>query len=165
MRFIVFFVVLVGLASCSSPKYTYRFPVSPSIYGEQVTDRKHEQKNVQRNEQSTTPVLVASSNEEKAFSLTEETPAVQPSRKNKEVPSVKQVVKKLKSAAKQANEELRSAVAPASSLDEDLKLAILFGVVGIVALVLLVLSKLFGILGGIALIIATIYFVRWFLEQ
>lgn len=165
MRFFVFLVILIGLASCSVPKYTYRFPVSPSISGKSSLPTKQNQTQVRPEEKFEQPVLVASADPVNALVLSEERTASKNPLISKDAPTVRQVVKKLKSTAKQANEELRSAVAPASSLDEDLKLAILFGVVGIVALVLLVLSKLFGILGGIALIIATIYFVRWFLEQ
>jgi hypothetical protein len=59
---------------------------------------------------------------------------------------------------------LMDAPAPAS-VDDDLKYAIILGAAGIVALLLLVLSKVFGIIGGIALIGATIFFAKWILAQ
>ncbi|MFZ9981026.1 MAG: hypothetical protein ACO3FI_03240 [Cyclobacteriaceae bacterium] len=155
MKYLIPVAFIVLLTSCSAPKYTYRFPASH----EQTAERKlviSEEKNPGQPQE----ILVASSDPAVAVAMTI------PEKPKKNVPSVKEAVQVLKKAAMKTREEVRSVIAPdPSSLDEDLKMAILFGVVGVVSLVLLILSKFFGILGGIALIIGTVYFVKWVLAQ
>ena len=155
MKYLIPVAFIVLLTACSAPKYTYRFPASPVQTAERKSAIPEENKSGQPQE-----ILVASSDPAAAVAMT------MPEKPKKDVPSVKEAVKILKKAARKTREEVRSVIAPdPSSLDEDLKMAILFGVVGAVSLVLLILSKLFGILGGIALIIATVYFVKWVLAQ
>ena len=155
MKYLIPVGFIVLLTACSAPKYTYRFPASPVQTAERKSAMPEENKSGQPQE-----ILVASADPAAAVAMTI------PEKPKKDVPSVKEAAKILKKAARKTREEVRSVIAPdPSSLDEDLKMAILFGVVGAVSLVLLILSKLFGILGGIALIIATVYFVKWVLAQ
>ncbi|MBL7871961.1 MAG: hypothetical protein JNM78_10145 [Cyclobacteriaceae bacterium] len=48
-------------------------------------------------------------------------------------------------------------------MDNDLKLAAIFGAVGIVALI--ISGQVFYILGGIALLIGVVFFVKWLIRQ
>lgn len=48
-------------------------------------------------------------------------------------------------------------------MDNDLKLAAIFGAVGIVALI--ISGDVFYIIGGIALIIGVVFFVKWLVRQ
>ena len=48
-------------------------------------------------------------------------------------------------------------------MDNDLKLAAIFGAVGIVALI--ISGQVFYIIGGIALIIGVVFFVKWLVRQ
>lgn len=49
------------------------------------------------------------------------------------------------------------------ALDKDLKLAAIFGAVGIIALI--ISGPVFYIIGGIALIIGVIFFIKWLIRQ
>ncbi len=50
-----------------------------------------------------------------------------------------------------------------NAMDNDLKLAAIFGAVGLVALI--ISGDVFYILGGIALIIGVVFFVKWLVRQ
>ena len=162
MKHFFSFLLVIVLASCTAPKYAYRFPSSNTF---PPTDKKvaAELYSTETSEEKITD-QVASSDPNSFLDLPTqkiESPVVM---KNDPLP--RRTIRAIKKSAQKTMEELRSVVVPdPASLDEDLKLAILFGVVGMVSLVLLILSKLFGIIGGIALIVATIYFVKWFLAQ
>lgn len=155
-------LLVIVLASCAAPKYTYRFPSSATV---PLADKKvaAESYSTDTTEEKITE-LVASSDPNSFLDLP--TQKMERSVVMKSDPLPRRTIRAVKKSAQKTMEELRSVVVPdPASLDEDLKLAILFGVVGMVSLVLLILSKLFGIIGGIALIVATIYFVKWFLAQ
>lgn len=165
--FLVALIAAFLLASCSGIKYSYRFNSNPLVYPNQKSDRISK---TSAAETVDSVSLVASSDAQTALILTAEhfpensSPITQASSTHEKAP-VFEKIKMIKKAARQANQKLRDSAASVSSLDHDLKLAILFGVVGIVALILLILGKIFGVIGGISLIIATAFFVRWFLEQ
>ena len=54
-------------------------------------------------------------------------------------------------------------VSATKAMDNDLKLAAVFGAVGIVALI--ISGQVFYIIGGIALIIGVVFFVKWLVRQ
>ncbi len=64
--------------------------------------------------------------------------------------------------AKKAGDEVKAAEA-AQAMDHDLKMAAIFGAVGIVALI--IGGDVFWIIGGIALIIGVVFFVLWLSRQ
>jgi hypothetical protein len=53
--------------------------------------------------------------------------------------------------------------AQASGMDHDLKLAVIFGAIGIVGLA--IGGDVFYIIGGIALLIGVVFFVKWVIRQ
>lgn len=160
MKYLLSLILIAFLVSCSTTKYSYRFPASPSLQAEKIKKTDVPDQTLAESSEK----LVASSNQELALILSD--PAADQKEKARDFPSVSKTLKAFKRTAQNTRDEIRSVVVPdPASLDDDLKLAILFGVVGFVSLVLLILSKLFGIIGGIALIIATVYFVKWFLAQ
>lgn len=61
------------------------------------------------------------------------------------------------------NLHIESTQAVQKGMDNDLKLAAIFGAVGIVALI--ISGEVFYILGGIALIIGVVFFVKWLVRQ
>jgi Flp pilus assembly protein TadB len=72
----------------------------------------------------------------------------------------KKEIKKLKKSSDKDNIEEAQA---AKAIDRDLKLAAIFGAVGIVALI--ISGQVFWIIGGIALIIGVVFFVKWLVRQ
>jgi uncharacterized MAPEG superfamily protein len=66
--------------------------------------------------------------------------------------------------------EQKAKLAPTSThatnaMENDLKLAIIFGAVGIVGLMLGGASNAFFYIGGIALLIGVVFFVKWVIRQ
>lgn len=163
MKHVVSLSLILLLAGCASPKYTYRFAPSPYLAS------------IQNDRQANPPVAAAeqhgSSEEGQILVASAETPAsvIAPV----EAPKAKKINKaivKLKEKAttlggKVSASARRMATPEPASIDDDLKLAVILGAAGIVALLLLVISKIFGIIGGIALIAAVIYFAKWVINQ
>jgi hypothetical protein len=56
-----------------------------------------------------------------------------------------------------------NSVEATQAIDQDLKLAAIFGAVGLVALI--IGGQVFWIVGGIALIIGVVFFVKWLIRQ
>lgn len=75
----------------------------------------------------------------------------------KEIKEIKKIVKK--------NKDNTTNAEAAKALDKDLKLAAIFGAVGIVALILSGISVVFAVIGGIALIIGIVFLVKWLIRQ
>jgi hypothetical protein len=59
----------------------------------------------------------------------------------------------------------KDAVTAAKGIDRDLKLAAIFGAVGIIGLILSGITVAFAIIGGVALIIGVVFFVKWLIRQ
>jgi hypothetical protein len=64
--------------------------------------------------------------------------------------------------AKKAGDEVKAAEA-VKAMDQDLKMAAIFGAVGIVALI--IGGDVFWVIGGIAMIIGVVFFVLWLTRQ
>lgn len=151
-------ILILALAGCAAPKYTYRFAPSPYLAAIAKSGQA-EQAQVPANDEQ--QVLVASA----------ETPAAVIAQAEKPVgQKVKKAVRKLRDKVNDIGEKvvvstrLMEAPAPAD-VDDNLKYSIILAAAGIVSLLLLVLSKIFGIIGGIALIAATVFFAKWVLQQ
>jgi len=150
---------MLALAGCAAPTYTYRFAPSPYLEAISKNTRVTEQAPVAAAEE--TPLLVAATEAPAAIIAPPAAPAGK--KINKTIRKVKDKVNHL---GEQVVVKTRLMEPPApGSVDTDLKYAIVLGAAGIVALLLLVLSKVFGIIGGIALIAATIFFAKWILAQ
>lgn len=80
---------------------------------------------------------------------------------------VQQILKKeIKGLLKNQKKEMSPAPTKSSSIDHDLKLAAIFGAVGIVGLLLGgSAGQFFTVIGAIALIIGVVFFVKWLMEQ
>lgn len=166
------------LAACSTPKYTYNF----SHYNEWSNSSAREVQPPVPQNTITADALVASIAPE---AVTPFKPQVSnPTLENgKREPSVKKEVltreekrtvrkelrKEIKTYKKeikndQKNDGVKSDKA-AKAMDNDLKLAAIFGAIGIVGLILGGAADVFSIIGGIALLIGVIFFVLWLARQ
>lgn len=78
---------------------------------------------------------------------------------------LKKEIKKMVKVQKSQKKEMAVSSTQSSRIDHDLKLAAIFGAVGIVGLLLGSAGQVFTVIGAIALIIGTVFFVKWLLEQ
>lgn len=72
---------------------------------------------------------------------------------------VKKVIK-----AKKSGENI-NAISDAKAMDHDLKMALIFGIVGIVLSAFAGVNAVFWILGVIAVVVAIVYLIKWLAEQ
>ncbi|MFY8036778.1 MAG: hypothetical protein ACOVMQ_06405 [Cyclobacteriaceae bacterium] len=78
---------------------------------------------------------------------------------------LKKEIKKMVRNQKAEKKEMSSSATQAKGLDHDLKLAAIFGAVGVVGLLLGSAGQFFTVIGAISLIIGTVFFVKWLMEQ
>lgn len=164
MKKLIYSLIALSAVACSSPKYTASF----------------------NNVNSTVPYYAAKSievptpiNAEQVLASTSEIPVVlaEPSVVVTETTVSKTYLQMTKSERKQLRSDIKSvlktqkmnkklgvqATQATKGIDHDLKLAAIFGAVGLVALI--ISGQLFYIIGGIALIIGVVFFVKWLVRQ
>lgn len=175
-RLIVLALAAVVMASCSAPKYTYNF----DHYDYNAGKRKQTDAAVvvvPATEEKTTkeePVLSASTSAE-PVSLTHEVKKVESnspvsyrdlSRAEKKEfrKELKNEFKKYVQAVKKG-EKISATGQNSGNLDPDIKLAIIFGSVGVVLFILGGVNEVFTILGAISLLVGVYFLVKWLIRQ
>ena len=163
----IYYLILAGIvfASCSSPKYTASF-------------NSYEKYAAKPQAQPTAPVAVAPTQEVVLASVS--AAPVELSRETAPSTAVKKTYVQMNKVERKAlrnhlrsevrtyvkehkkNHSIESAKAN-KGMDNDLKLAAIFGAVGLVALI--ISGNVFYIIGGIALIIGVVFFVKWLVRQ
>lgn len=160
--------------ACSAPKMAYKFDYHDYNAGRKTKDVKQE---VAANPG---PVPVAPEQLVAMEPVKEEVPA---SIVSIEKPAVTAPAKTYEDMTKKERRELRrefkkeikeivkkkdgvNSIEQSKAIDRDLKLAAIFGAVGLVSLLLWpVAYPFFSIIGGIAMIIGVIFFVKWLIRQ
>lgn len=162
---ITLFLSIVILASCSAPKYSYYFSHQKKAVASSTATGTKTSEVI-----SMDPQLLEASRAESPVVFSEEVSTTVPVSKtylqmNKgERKALRHQLKKEIKTYLSAKKNVDSAnSAQASGMDHDLKLAIIFGAVGIVGL--LIGTQVFNIIGGIALLIGVIFFVKWIIRQ
>ena len=161
---IVLLLVVVVLASCSAPKYTYYF------------DHQNNHANGIAHPEGS--LSVPTIDPQMLSAATESEPVKFPAAKS-EVPEKKTYLQMNKMERKalrhHLNKDVKTYIASKKNwssiesskatqgMDNDLKLASIFGAVGIVALI--IAGDVFYIIGGIALLIGVVFFVKWIIRQ
>jgi hypothetical protein len=161
MKKILCFISIISMVACSAPKYTAGFHKSDVQVGYHPVTIHNALPEIQKEHltasTSTTPVilpLVTETEVKTSFvSLT----------KGEQKNIRYQLKKQIKSLIKVQKKEMAVNSTQASGMDHDLKLAAIFGAVGIVGL--LIGGQAFTIIGGTALIIGVVFFVKWLLRQ
>jgi hypothetical protein len=169
---ITLLLAIVVLASCSGPKYAYYFDHQNYNAGKKQTQPQG-QVSVQPEASplAVDPQALVASTSENPVVLTEvsaEPVAV------KKVTYMQMTKAEKKAFRKELGKQIKSYVAEkkkmnsveaakAGSMDHDLKLAAIFGAVGIVGLI--IGGDVFWIIGGIALLIGIVFFVKWIIRQ
>jgi len=157
---------LILIASCSSPKYAYNF----DHYNYQSAKKNKVASVEQTSLPALQPELLVASNDDSFVPVAEPTKeeletTVSEVRKTylqMDKSERKEFRKDVKNFIKEKKESIK-AVKKTNAMDNDLKLAAIFGAVGIVALI--ISGDVFYIIGGIALIIGVVFFVKWLVRQ
>jgi hypothetical protein len=173
MKNIIYVVVVAIIASaCSGPKYTASFnsydkhasnqmPSKPAV----VVATEQEQSSVVQPEQilastSIAPVEIkAAPKEEVRKTYIQMTKTERKALRTHLKSEIKSYVKEQKK-----NLGIESTKAT-GAWDNDLKMAAIFGIVGIVGTALWSASEVIGIIGTIALIIAVVFLIKWLIRQ
>jgi len=159
---------IVVLASCSTPKYAYYFDHHNYDAGKKQPAAVKEASVL-----AVDPQMLVASTEVQPVILPEKSvePAAKPEVGRKyfqlnksERKAVRHQIKKdIKTYVASKKKSDATQATHASGMDHDLKLAIIFGAIGIVAL--LIGGNVFQVIGGIALIIGVVFFVKWIIRQ
>jgi len=166
-RKLLYLLSLALLAACSAPKYSYNFDHYNYNAGKKKSAVSNESVVMQGPETIKSEELVASTEAAVVLPLvaSEKKTEVRKTYTQMNKSERKEVRKQLKSAMKEYAKEKKEVKAAQSTkgMDNDLKLAAIFGAVGIVALI--IGGNVFWIIGGIALLIGVVFFVKWLIRQ
>ncbi len=170
MRNLFCIISICFLAACSGSKYTASFPPRASNYYAAENSKSLKSEPLAA---APTPIdalqLEASTQSTPSLSLLEAkkdfgnnyVKMSRPERKE-----VRQLLKKgIKNISKNQNKGMSVSSTKAAGLDQNLKLAAIFGAVGIVGLLLGVAGQFFVVIGAISLIVGVVFFVKWLLVQ
>jgi hypothetical protein len=170
MKKLIYSVVVLGMVACSGPKYTASFNNVNSTVPYYAAKSAEAPAPINSNE------LIASVSETPVVLATESvtTPATETAVRKTYLQMTKterknlrqQLRSEIKSVVKaqKMNKKLGVESATATKgMDNDLKLAAIFGAVGFVAM--LIGGDVFWLIGGIALIIGVVFFVKWLVRQ
>jgi len=176
-----FFLVgaVLALSSCSSPRYTYTFDHYDYNSGKKTRTEKSFVQLEPTKEVSPLTVsergLLASASHvvvvsEKKISSTsslkEKADRYKSLSKSERRDFIKEMKKEIKNRAKEFRSGDQGAnVTATKELDDELKLAIIFGAIGITLTVLGGINTVFWVLGVIGLIIGLVFFIRWISRQ
>lgn len=181
-KYLLLLASVLLLAACSSPKYAYYFDhydynsgkktvETPGIQVAQTTIATPEMSVLQLDREAVTasaesrikvvesvPVMV----KEKAL-LQEKYASLSRTEKKEFRKELKSEVKRI-IKAKKSGESIAS-IASSMQMEQDLKLALIFGIVGIVLTALGGVNSIFWILGTISLVVAIVFLIKWIAEQ
>lgn len=186
-KILLLHLLVVLLAACSTPKYTYNFD-----YYDYNSGRKAAAANapVQSMPATITEPVFSASVEARVPNSLQESPAVseavevsRESAKDSE-DQVKQIKERYlamdraerKAFRKDVKHELKrmvrekkvngtEGVSEVSAMDNDLKLAIIFGAVGLTLSLFSGINAAFWVLGVIAIVVGVVFLIRWLVRQ
>jgi hypothetical protein len=170
MKKLIYSVIVLSMVACSGPKYTASFNNVNSTVPYYASKT------------GTSPARI---NPNQLLASTSEIPVLVEEPSNTVVPTAKPLRKTYMQMTKAERKDLRKylrmeiksvvnakkfdkkmgveAANATKAMDNDLKLAAIFGAVGLVAM--LINGNVFWIIGGIALIIGVVFFVKWLVRQ
>jgi maltodextrin utilization protein YvdJ len=154
---------IVVLASCSSNKYAAHFTHYDRNESYAVNRVREQTGSLPKIE----PEMLTASIETKPVIAQ---PAIQQAKQKfasmtkQERSQLKAEIKKeIRQLTKKKSENVAKVINTSGSWDQDLKLAAIFGVVGLVALI--IGTSLFNVIGAISLIIGAVFLVKWIMRQ
>lgn len=169
MKKILYVLSALMVVACSSPKYTASF----NQYDPQVNYHPLKKVTVESQAKSVSPEEV----QVPVLASTANAPIEVKAEKSADVRKTYVQMNKVerKALRSQLRSDIRTyvkaqkanlgleSVSATKALDNDLKLAAIFGAVGIVALI--IGGEVFWIIGGVAMIIGVVFFVKWLVRQ
>lgn len=182
-KYLLLIASVLLFAACSSPKYAYYFDhydynsgkknietpatylaqsdistpeMSPLLLDEQAVSASAESK-IKPVEYA--PAMV----KEKAALLEQKYKSLSKTEKKEFRKELKSEIKKM-IKAKKSGESINS-IAEKTAMDHDLKMALIFGIVGIVLSAFGGVNSIFWILGVISTVIAIVFLIKWIAEQ
>lgn len=182
-KYLLLLMSVLLLAACSSPKYAYYFDhydynsgkkktEAPETHLSQNTITTPETSPLRINEESVTasaetrirnvenvPVAV----KEKAALLEKKYSSLSRAEKKEFRKELKSEIKKIVKAKKSG--ESVTSITDKMVMDHDLKMALIFGIVGIVLSAFGGVNSIFWILGVISTVIAIVFLIKWLAEQ
>lgn len=178
-RSLLYLLSLALLAACSAPKYTYNFDHYNYNAGKKKSAASNEALVMQTPETIKSEELVASTEsvpvlfEEKTTEATSLAEAQNNlSKKYKEMSKAEKkefrqdVKKSVKAYAKAMKKGDHIAAEKAvQAMDNDLKLAIIFGAVGLTLTLFGGVNSVFWVLGVISFVVGVVFFIKWVVRQ
>jgi len=166
-RTLLILTLAAFIASCSAPQYTYNFDHYNYHAGKKTESAKVETI-ADQGPPAIQPESLSASSEieviEPAISLIEKKPGEQVNLSKSQRNDLKKTIRTIKKDSKAEKKNIKSSQST-SALDHDLKLAAVFGAVGVVGIILGSLASVFSVIGGISLLIGVVFFVIWLTKQ
>jgi uncharacterized membrane protein len=170
---------VLTLASCSSPKYAYHFDHYDYNSGKKQAVAKNE-KPVSAIEQQSSPIVLQ--NQALTADATSTTPVMNTAKENNPVVNKKAITEKIASMSKAERKDLKSNlkkyikavkknpdqgadVNATKEWDHDLKMAAIFGAIGVVLTALGGVNTIFWVIGVVALVIGLVFLIKWLARQ
>lgn len=164
MKKFIYSLAALAAVACSGPKYTASFNNVNSTVPYYAANNSTVLAPVNPEElvasASETPVVLAPAVAENSHETVRKTYSQMTKEERKNLRAELKSVIKIQKMNKKMGVEASAAT---KAMDSDLKLAAIFGAVGLVALI--ISGNLFYIIGGIALIIGVVFFVKWLVRQ
>jgi preprotein translocase subunit SecF len=175
-RLLILAIVAIVLASCSAPKYTYNFDhydynagkrkqAETAIIATPVTEEKPDEEAVLTASTSGEPVTLKSEVAKAKSNSPVSYKDLSRAEKKEFRKELRNEFKKYVEAVKKGEKISTVGQNPNGSLDPDVKMAIIFGAVGIVLFILGGVSEVFTILGAIALLVGVYFLIKWLIRQ
>lgn len=172
-KYILLFAPIAMLIACSTPKYTYHFDYYDYHSGKKkktseeaivTTERSEAESAVMVVDEKT---LVASTNENDVY-IARPTTVMNKEEIVARINSIskeekKELKKELKKFVKEGKKENPVKGNATKALENDVKLAAIFGAAGIVLVI--IGGEVLYVLGAIALLVGLYFFIRWLIHQ
>lgn len=182
-KYLLLIASVLLFAACSSPKYAYYFDHYDYNSGKKKVETSNteltqttiatpelsplylDEKAVTASAQDKikpveyTPVMV----KEKAALLEQKYKSLSKAEKKEFRKELKSEIKKMVKAKKSGDS--LDAIAERTAMDHDLKMALIFGIVGIILSAFGGVNSIFWILGVISTVIAIVFLIKWIAEQ
>lgn len=157
-------LVLGIAASCSAPKQIFSFGYYDYQAGKRAA-QKDQMITLQGADKIVTDLEpLPAVTETQKMPFVRETKSEAPAMTNMEKKTlIKEFKKEIKTTVKEVKQ--MNSVQSAQAMDHDLKLAAIFGAIGIVLGALFSVSNIMGFIGFVAIVVALVFLIKWLLRQ